>query len=173
MHLAGDVAAIYVGDRVQINATFSDSTAVPDAHEIRGFSGSRVVDQGPDPDAAKLRQDVIEWLRNNNSFPARTDGTDNDLVKNMSARAESAAEDGDDIQITFGPKLMKSKKATVLSLQDGKMLPVEYTAEQTAALDMPLSTAEVNVAQSHAIRVPVEAEISVPNFPETTWHVGN
>ncbi len=160
--MADQVAKLKPGDLVQVETVFSTIPEPPVVHEIRGFIGGKITAMGVDDKLPKLRKELIDWLKKNNALASPADGSDNNLVKDMTKQIDQNLAKGADFQITFGSGLMHSGKTTILCVQDGKMFPVELTAEQAAIVKAGPMGASSLAIPSTSMRMPPELELAPP-----------
>ncbi len=103
--------------------------------------------------------DLNSWLKANNAFGGGT----NDFVEQMMDAATKHTQAGEDFTLTFGPGLMKSGKATMVGMVDGKMFAVPLTdgqakqkkLEQMTVVDAPAGRSSPVFAPEVTFQMPV------------------
>jgi hypothetical protein len=167
------ISKLAKGDLVNVNVTYTTTPASEHDHTIRGFtatSGTKAAAR--DSKNPKLRDQMLDWVRKNQSMKPAANGADNALVRKMAAQIDGSLATANDFSILFGAGLMKSNKSTALCEQDGKMFVEEYTGEQFAGTKLgPMSTTVMD-APTKAVKLAPLAELSTPVLEGGgTWNI--
>jgi hypothetical protein len=165
------------GDLVQMDVSYTPTAASTKDHTIRGFTATSVskaaaAAAGAEAKSPQLRDQMVDWVRKNQSMKPGANGGDNALIRKMASQIDASLGAGSDFSILFGGGLMKSNKPTALCEQDGKMLVQEFTDTQFAGTRLgPMSTTVMD-APTKAVRLPPMAEISQPVLEgDGNWNI--
>jgi hypothetical protein len=119
--------------------------------------GLPIVSHAQKPNVAKdpARNKAVAWLKANNRF-----GPSHKLVKDMTEAIDQELEEGQDVSLTFGPGLMKSDKATIISLFAGEFFSFELTNAQATQHGVSKSGASVYASKRSDRRAPANAKLA-------------
>jgi len=160
-----NAAKIKRGDLVRVTCDgFSAGLAPPVLSHIEGFHGVFVEPVVADPATAKVHAEVVTWFGKNN-----TAGPDSPFAKGILSEIDKYFTLGSDFTFTFAADRMRSSKDTVICLQDNKLLVVELTPQQSAAVKLPKSAVLAGSLPASGKVGPAQFQITAAVVPNGVW----